>query len=133
MREREYLVAIFAEGGLLRAQALRFPEQVRSPDTLELPSARDVPSAEVERFVQAIRKRARRAPDLDSLHDEHAFALRELAEKKARSNQDVVHAPIEEEASQSGEIVDLMEVLRRSLSEHGPQQATGRARRKSGA
>jgi DNA end-binding protein Ku len=37
MRDKEYLVAIFAEGGLLRGETLRFADQVRSSRSVGLP------------------------------------------------------------------------------------------------
>lgn len=118
MREREYLVAILAQDGLLRAQVLRFPDQVRSTDALELPAQGRVPAGEVERFVKVIRKHARADLDVEQLHDEYAEQLRKLAEKKAHSQKNVVRTAPEEEAASDAQIVDLMEVLQRSLQEH---------------
>jgi DNA end-binding protein Ku len=127
MRDREYVVAILADGGLLRAQTLRFSDQIRSIEGLKLPRAR-VKSADVERFAKAIRKHARDALDLEQLHDESADALRKLAQTKARSERNVVHADVGEDAQSQAEIVDLMAVLQRSLGERG-----GRAKRKRAA
>jgi DNA end-binding protein Ku len=116
MREREYLVAILAEGSLLRAQVLRFAGEVRSTDALELPDDERVPASEIERFAKAIRKQARDELDLDELHDDGAEAIRKLAEKKARNKNQLVQSPVAEEPSADAEIVDLMEVLQRSLA-----------------
>jgi DNA end-binding protein Ku len=115
MRDREYVAAILAEDGRLRAQTLRFAEQVRSTDTLELPHAERVKAADVERFVRAIRKLARAKVDLEKLHNEGADALRKLAAKKARSERNLVHADIADTAQSEAEVVDLMAMLRRSL------------------
>src|SRR5262245_32451882 len=64
MRDREYLVAILAQDGLLVAQTLRFPDQVRSSDALDLPAAARVPASAVAAFTDAIRKHARDELDL---------------------------------------------------------------------
>jgi DNA end-binding protein Ku len=115
MRDREYLVAIIAQDGLLLAQALRFPDQVRSTDALELPAAQRLPASKVEPFVAAIRKHARAEVDLERLHNENADALRKLAEKKARNAKNVVRAEVAEDAANDAELIDLMDVLQRSL------------------
>jgi DNA end-binding protein Ku len=122
MREHEYLVAILAEGGLLRAQVLRFAGEVRSTKALELPHDKRVAAGDVERFTKAIRKHARSDFDLQSLHDEGADSIRKLAEKKARDKKQLVQSPVAEDGHEDAEIVDLMEVLQRSLAA-GKQQA----------
>src|SRR5690606_8881941 len=38
MRGKEYLVAIIAEGGLLRAETLRFADEIRTPADIGLPT-----------------------------------------------------------------------------------------------
>lgn len=131
MREREYLVAIIPQGSLLLAQVLRFAGEVRSADALDLPSDERVPAADVERFAKAIRKHARDELDLDALHDDGAEAIRELAEKKARNKQQLVHSPeAEEGAQQDAQIVDLMAVLQRSLAQGKQQPAHNRSAKK---
>ena len=37
MRDREYLVAIFAQNGILCAETLRFHDEIRDPETIGLP------------------------------------------------------------------------------------------------
>jgi DNA end-binding protein Ku len=132
MREREYPVAILAVDGLLRAQTLRFADEIRSTDALGLPRSGRVPSAEVERFAKAIRKEARAGFDPEKLHNEGADALRKLAQQKARSKSNLVQAP-DEEAAGDAEVIDLMAVLQRSLGERktAPRRRTASARRRS--
>jgi DNA end-binding protein Ku len=122
MRDREYLVAILAQDGLLIAQTLRFPDQVRSTDALDLPSAQRLPASAVEGFTKAIRKHARDELDLQRVHNEGADALRKLAEKKARNAKNVVRAKADEDVATDAEIIDLMDVLQRSLK--GKEGAT---------
>ena len=134
MREREYLVAILAQQGLLRAQTLRFPEQIRSTDALGLPRSARPSAADVERFAKAIRGHARPGIDPERLHDEAAEALRKLARRKARSRSHLVHAPEAEAAQSEAEIIDLMDVLRRSLDERKAaprRRATSAARHRA--
>src|SRR5690606_39829090 len=58
MRGKEYLVAILAENGILRAETLRFVDEVRSPDSIGLPEPRPVKPADVKRFERVIEQRA---------------------------------------------------------------------------
>ena len=47
MRGKEYLVAILAENGILRAETMRFSDEVRSPKEVGLPEAKAAPKAAV--------------------------------------------------------------------------------------
>jgi DNA end-binding protein Ku len=117
MREKEYLIAIFAEGGLLRAETLRFADEVRSSADVGLPK-RVTPDPrtldKVRRAVAGLEQRKFSARELSDPHE----PLRKLAQQKYRSKRDVVRAG-ESQAEAGGEIIDLMEVLRRSLAESG--------------
>jgi DNA end-binding protein Ku len=124
MRDKEYLVAILAQDGLLIAQTLRFPDQVRSTDALDLPEAKRVPASAVEAFTKVIRKHARDEVDLERLHNDGADALRKLAEKKAKTKKNVVHAKTDEDTATDAEIIDLMDILQRSLQDKDKQGAT---------
>ena len=131
MREREYPVAILAQDGLLRAQTLRFADEIRSIDALALPRSQRLSAAEIERFAKAIRKEARAEFEPERLHNEGADALRKLAQQKARTKSNLVHAPDEDVAQGEAEVVDLMAVLQRSLGQRksAPRRRSGRARR----
>ncbi|HEX7808321.1 MAG TPA: Ku protein, partial [Thermoanaerobaculia bacterium] len=50
MRAKEYLVAIIAENGILRAETLRFEDEVRTPDDVGLPKIAKVTAAESKKF-----------------------------------------------------------------------------------
>jgi len=119
LRDREYLVAIFAEGGVLTAEALRFHDEVRDREELAIPSKAKADSAATKRFAALIAKHAHDTFDSGSMHDEHNQALRELASRKAKQKQDLVKtdAGVDEDEAQSDspETVDLMRMLKQSL------------------
>lgn len=123
MRDREYIVAIFAEKGLLRAQTLRFQDEVRSPGDVGLPKAGRTKEALVTRFRSAIEGAALPRLPTAELEDARAEALKELARKKAKRGDGVVHVE-GREARPDAEVIDLMAVLKKSLQESG----LGRAR-----
>jgi DNA end-binding protein Ku len=115
MREHEYLVAITAEHGLLHAHALRFQSELRAASGAVAERTKPTP-ADVKRFERLIAKHARSSFDLDRLHDEAAEQLRKLAERKARRGTDVIETAAAKPEDEAGaDIVDLMQVLKKSL------------------
>ena len=119
MREHEYLVAILSEGGLLRAETLRFPDELRTPEDVGLPKRPKVPAAKVKALTRAIEALTKDALDVDELSDRYAEAIHALAEKKEKRGKDVIRqADLSDEDEEPGgaEVIDLMEVLRKSLS-----------------
>lgn len=114
MREKEYLVAVLSENGILRAETLRFADEVRTPDDVGLPEGREPAKEDVRAFVSQIEHHS--APSLDphQLRDEQAARLIDLARRKVKRGENVVR--IEEEARASKDnVIDLMAVLKRSL------------------
>lgn len=133
MRGREYLVAIVAEGGILRAETLRFADEVRSPEAVGLPEPASPPAArsrEVARAVSALH-----ADELDSgeLRDERSARIRELASAKREGDVDVVETPaVAEATTDMGKTIDIMEALERSLARRDGGRRTRRAGGASG-
>jgi DNA end-binding protein Ku len=116
MRGKEYLVAIFADAGLLTAQTLRFTDEIRSPKDLGLTGKKKPPPRTMlRRFESAIAKQTKKSIDLKEMHDEYAVALLKMIEKKAARQKDVVAA--EGSRRKPAHVVDLMEVLKQSLGE----------------
>jgi DNA end-binding protein Ku len=114
MRDREYLVAIFAEGGLLRAETLRFHDEVRSPRDVGLPKPPRVDDATAKRVHRAVASLEQEEWDPSALADPHD-ALRELAERKFKQRKDVLKSD-DASAASGGQVIDLMEVLKQSLA-----------------
>jgi DNA end-binding protein Ku len=122
MRGKEHLVAILSEGGILRAETLRFADEVRSAATIGLPKKDKPAAAIVHKFESAIKKLARKTLDLQELRDEYADAMLELIEQKSKKDKDVVEseAPTRKKPAQ---VVDLMEVLKSSLGQNRKSKA----------
>ena len=114
MRGKEYLVAIFSENGILRAETLRFADQVRTPQQIGLPKKQKAPPADVRRFEAAIRKSSKETIDLKEMRDEYAEAMLKLIEKKNTHHKDVVESEHDGER-RPAKVIDLMEVLKQSL------------------
>ena len=124
MRDKEYLVAIFAEAGLLRAETLRFEDEVRGASRVGLPKPAQVDEAALKRLRRAVSALTQKSWNPKELSDPHQ-AIRELAERKLKKKQDLVVAGGSSE-SEPSTVIDLMEVLRRSLAEN--DLAGGKAR-----
>jgi DNA end-binding protein Ku len=117
MREREYLVAIFSDEGLLRAETLRFANQVRSSKDVGLPKAPRLEAKVLQKLTRAVEGLEAKHWDSSEVVDTHA-AIRELAEKKLGRKQDVLVAGQGSDTS-TAQVIDLMEVLRESLAANG--------------
>jgi DNA end-binding protein Ku len=118
MRSHEYLVAILSEGGMLRAETLRFADEIRSPEDLDLAPPGKAPAKRKDALAKEIAALTREGLDMSELGDRQAQALREVAQAKEARGEDLVDLPRadDEEESEGAEIVDLMQILRRSLS-----------------
>ena len=137
MREREYLVAIIAENGLLRAETMRFADEIRSPEDAELPKPKKVDKKEVGRFAKALEGLFEKELDTDELEDRRSRGIEELVRSKLRAGKDVVKAPADEERPAEGAlgtedrlVIDLMEELKRRMKgaaaeEKEPAKAVG--------
>lgn len=129
MRAKEYLVAIIAENGILRAETMRFRNEVRKPEDVGLPKKAKPAPADVKKFEAQIAKHAKKL-NLNEFLDDYGERLEKLVAPKERKKEDIVKAPKEtrEEAEAGGgEVVDLLAVLSRSLG--GSSAARKPARR----
>lgn len=122
MHEKENLVAILAAGGVLRAEILRYADEVRPAENVGLP-AREPTSKELVRKLER-EIAAKESDELDpaSVEDGYAARLHSLVERKRKTGKDVVALPPEaDEASEGAEIIDLVAMLKRSLKQGAPR------------
>ncbi len=113
MRGKEYVVAIFAEKGVLRAETLRFADELRSPEDLGLPKKKGVPKASVQKFERAIGKGGKHDLQKET-KDVQTEKLLKLVEQKRSKGKDIVE--VEPTESQDGKVVDIMDVLKKSIA-----------------
>jgi DNA end-binding protein Ku len=134
MRAKEYLVAILAENGILRAETLRFHDEIRKPEDVGLPEKVKPKPASVKKFEEAIARRSGKV-DFSEFLDEGAQRLEKLVEKKRRAGEGLVQASAEStrDEDEGGEVVDLLAVLTRSLQGSGSSGGTKQAAKKAPA
>lgn len=114
MRGREYLVAIIAEGGVLRAETLRFADELRSPDDIGLPPLPKTKSSLQKQARDALQSLSVETLGKDQLKDTYTQKLRKLIDRKLAAGEDVVEGADEEEPEKA-EVIDLMQVLKERL------------------
>ena len=114
MRGKEYLVAIFPEHEILRAETMRFADEIRTPKEIGLPEKKKVPAAAVSKFEKIIEKHSGRHLSLARLKDEQTEKLLKLVERKRKQHKDIVEVEVPEQ--KEGKVVDLMEALKKSLA-----------------
>lgn len=118
MRGKQYLVAIVADHGLLRAETLRFQEELRTPAQVGLPAKVSAPAATVKRVRTAIKQHTKSAFARGELEDVYWQRLTALVEEKRKKHEDVVRpeAEVEAQTQYESNVIDLMAVLKRSLA-----------------
>lgn len=117
MRGKEYLVAIFADHGILRAETMRFADELRSPADVGLPEKPKVPAASVRKFEKLISSRSKKQMSGKRLKDEQTERLLKLVKKKSAQSKNVIK--VETEEREPGKVIDLMAVLKKSLAGKG--------------
>lgn len=113
MRGKERPVAIFSDDGILRAETMRFPDEVRTHKEVGLPEKKKVSAAAVRKFETLIKKKGKREFSPDK--DEETERLLKLVKKKQSKASNVVEIK-DYQHKDEGEGVDLIQVLKRSLA-----------------
>jgi DNA end-binding protein Ku len=114
MRGKEYLVAIFAEHEILRAETMRFADELRTPADVGLPQKPKLPAATVRKFEKLISAKSKKQLSAAWLKDEQTERLLKLVKKKSAQRKHVVE--VETEQRETGKVIDLVAVLKKSLA-----------------
>src|SRR5262245_14109973 len=123
MRGHEYLVAIVSDNGVLRADTLRYADEIRTPESIGLPKRAKMNAKKVSELTKAIDELQRDTLDIAELTDEDAHLLEALVAAKQKDSDNVIHQTGLEEAdadapTSAAKVIDLMAVLRKSLSKN---------------
>jgi len=113
MRGKEYLVAIFSDKGILRAETMRFADELRSPADVGLPKKKEAPKATVTKFEKLIANKSKKQFTPAKLADKQTDSLLKLVKKKQSKRENVVK--VEEEMDTDHKVVDLVKILKQSL------------------
>ena len=128
MRGHEYLIAILAENGILRAEVLRYADELRTPETIGLPKPGKADASLARALAREIDTLSKPGLDMAEMADLEAETLRKFAQQKAKKGAGVIAmAELEDaddDAAATANVIDLMEALRKSL---GAKAAAARA------
>lgn len=132
MRDKEYIVAIMSEQGILRAETLRFHDEIRSPQQVGLPQQDKIDQQLTRAIKKAIKKRSSPTFDPSLLSDQQASKLLAIVDQKLASKTDIIEAPDEARVPEDN-VVDLIQVLKDRLKgKQGEQVRTHRTAVNSG-
>jgi DNA end-binding protein Ku len=119
---REWLVAIAPLQDGLVMEMLRYADELKDPEDFfdEVPTTKPDPEM-VDLAVELIGKRSS-SFDAKQFEDHYMVALKELVQDKLKGRKIV--APHEEERPRGGNVVDLMEALKKSVGRGGSPSAS---------
>jgi len=130
---KQHLAALVPSGPALVLNLLRWGDEVKPLDSVELPpeGAKGLSAAELKMARQLVSEMSGDW-DPDDFKDEFRHQVMKLVEKKAKAGKtETVLQPEEEAPQSSGEVIDLTELLKRSL--RGGDKATAKSPAKSAA
>lgn len=114
MRGKEYLIAIFAGKGLLRAETMRFADELRSAKEIGLPKKKKVAKQTANRFEKLIAGKSESRLSPKDMKDEETERVLKLVKTKRSKHKDLVET--EEADETKGKVIDIMDVLKKSIA-----------------
>jgi DNA end-binding protein Ku len=135
IRGKEYLLAILSHQGILRAEILRFADELRTPADIGLPESIDADDELTSKMVKSIKANGRKTLDRDALTDVRSERIRERVEDKLEADEDVIHEAEDddiEDADSDEEPVDLMAVLKQSLEQKSGDSGSDKHKKNNG-
>lgn len=124
MRDREYIIAIMAEDGILRAETLRFHDELRSPAQVGLPTLDKADAKLSATFRKAIKARSKDELNPERLREQQVDRLKALVNDKLANDRDVVKEAEPEYEEEDSNVVDLLQVLKERLEGKKPDVAS---------
>jgi len=135
MRGKSLAIVIFADRGLLRAETLRFGDEVRSTETIQVSASTKPLPAEIATMGRAIAELARDAVDWSELEIPEAGALLERARAKFAKGVDVIQsspdldeAVDEKSEEDGGEVIDLFALIEKRMRDSVKRPRSVRSR-----
>jgi DNA end-binding protein Ku len=134
MHGKQHLASVYPHGKALVVGTLRFAEEVRSPDELDLPATGEKAAGLSEKELSMAEKLVTEMTDEwnpDEYEDTYRHDLMKRIEEKVRNKETHELTPAEKarEPRQSAQVIDLMDVLRKSLKQGGGDTSRKPAKR----
>lgn len=132
MRSREHLAAVLPGGSVLVLNLLRFAHEIRDPAALDVPHNITIGEKEIkmgERLVEAMVDKWQP----EKYRDDYREDLLALIERKIKEGKTkVVDETLPAQRRRSAKVVDIMDLLKRSVEQAGHKAEEAPRRRKTG-
>ncbi len=130
IRTRQYLAALFPEGDALVLDLLRYAEELRSAEDLDLPESdlekAGVTEKEVQLAEQLVGALVEENWEPGQYTDTYRNDLLDLIKKKVEEGGVITHMPGKEATPEGGKVVDIMDLLKRSVEAAEAERAGGK-------
>jgi DNA end-binding protein Ku len=133
MRGKQHLASVYPHGRVLVLGTLRFAEEIREPDELDLPSESEKAAGLSSKELAMAERLVAEMTDKwnpEEYEDTYRHDLMKRIEEKIRSHETHKLTPAERtrEPRKSAQVIDLMEVLRKSLKQSGGAETSSSER-----
>ena len=124
MRGKQHLASVYPHGRVLVLETLRFAEEIRKPDELELPPQSEKAAGLAPKELAMAERLVAEMTDEwnpDEYEDTYRHDLMKRIEEKIKNRETHKLTPDEKtrEPRRSAQVIDLMDVLRKSLKQSG--------------
>ena len=135
MRGRQHLALLYPEGKALMLNTMRFSEEIRSADDLDLPEKTGGVAPKELAMAERLIDEMTAEWDPSQFKDTYSKDLLARIKEKIRNKEthELTAATKTREPRQSAQVIDLMEVLKKSLGQgKGSRRVTSASRAKDG-
>ena len=128
VRGQEKLVAIKPCGKGMLLETLRYADEVREGQKFFGSIGDDKPEEELLDLAETLIEKKTAPFDASEFEDRYAEALQKLIEKKAKAkgNKTIIEEDDEPSGSGSGNVIDLMAALKKSVDGEKPKKSSGK-------
>jgi DNA end-binding protein Ku len=124
MRGKQHLAAVYPHGRALVLETLRFAEEIRQPDELDLPPESEKAAGLTPKELAMAERLVAEMTDEwnpDEYENTYRHDLMKRIQEKIKNHETHKLTPAEKtrEPRKSAQVIDLMEVLRKSLKQSG--------------
>lgn len=134
IRTRQHMAAIYVQDDVLVLELLRYGDEVLPAEQFPLPSddlaELGVSEKEIDMATKLVEGLAETF-EPDAYHDEYREDLLALIEKKVKLGDTAVKVKLPEPERGRGEVIDIMDLLKKSLEKAKPAPAKAKAPRKT--
>ncbi len=131
MRQKQHLVALMVQDNALVIEMMRFADELVSADELEIPDKSpthyNVTAKEIELAEQLVKAMTDEFKP-EKYHDAYREQLKKWIDKKVAAGGEEIEPDEEEETEEPGRIINIMELLKKSVESGGKKTTASEAK-----